>query len=214
MSFQKVALCEARGPLNDLNDKLSGNDGHLWLEGLKRFLRHEDPWLKFGTTIDPIGRWPENPGVIYLRYVSGGKTHEEWFKRLEGMKLVVPRFLMADGLETTSGKDYVIVILKGSLWEDASRTTRNILATAKIRGLAELCPEAALLTVDGIGDTGLRGMGVRRVVSLSDPFSNDRQATSRTLMCLDHEAAHWDAPACLAPDFRWEWSASFAFKLG
>lgn len=41
----RIALCDARGPLNDLNDKLSGEEGKQWLDGLKRFLRKENPWV-------------------------------------------------------------------------------------------------------------------------------------------------------------------------
>lgn len=37
--MSKVALCDVRGPLADLMDKLSGKNGRQWLEALKNFLR-------------------------------------------------------------------------------------------------------------------------------------------------------------------------------
>ena len=40
----RLALCDTRGPLTDLLDKLSGEDGEQWLRGLNKFLRKEDPW--------------------------------------------------------------------------------------------------------------------------------------------------------------------------
>lgn len=40
----RLALCDARGPLADLLDKLSGDDGEVWLRGLNRFLRKEESW--------------------------------------------------------------------------------------------------------------------------------------------------------------------------
>src|SRR3989338_4540991 len=43
----KIALSEARGPLNALNDALSGEDGDQWLAALARFLRKENPWGDF-----------------------------------------------------------------------------------------------------------------------------------------------------------------------
>lgn len=52
-NMAKIALCEARGPLNDLNDKLSGEDGDQWLGALRRFLRKESPWSEVLTTADP-----------------------------------------------------------------------------------------------------------------------------------------------------------------
>ncbi len=41
------ALAEVAGPLKDLAEKLGGEGGEHWLAALKRFLRKEDPWLKF-----------------------------------------------------------------------------------------------------------------------------------------------------------------------
>ncbi len=38
----KVAFCDARGPLNDLNDKISGDQGSGWLDRLKVMLRKND----------------------------------------------------------------------------------------------------------------------------------------------------------------------------
>jgi hypothetical protein len=37
-------LCDGRGPLNDLHDKLAGEAGDEWLGALKRFLRRESVW--------------------------------------------------------------------------------------------------------------------------------------------------------------------------
>ena len=40
----RLALCDARGPLADLLEKLSGEDGEIWLRGLNKFLRKEESW--------------------------------------------------------------------------------------------------------------------------------------------------------------------------
>jgi hypothetical protein len=41
----RLALCDVCGPLNDLTEKLSDvRKGTVWLAGLKRFLRKENPW--------------------------------------------------------------------------------------------------------------------------------------------------------------------------
>ena len=39
-----VALCDARGPLADLNQKLSSKQGNMWLEEFKKFLRGKRCW--------------------------------------------------------------------------------------------------------------------------------------------------------------------------
>lgn len=44
MTDTRLALRDVRGPLNDLNEKLSGEEGHVWLPALNQFLRKENPW--------------------------------------------------------------------------------------------------------------------------------------------------------------------------
>lgn len=44
MSDTQLALHDVRGPLNDLNEKLCGEEGPLWLAAFNRFLRKENPW--------------------------------------------------------------------------------------------------------------------------------------------------------------------------
>ena len=39
-----LALREVRGLLNDLMEKLCGEDSMMWFEALKKFLRKENPW--------------------------------------------------------------------------------------------------------------------------------------------------------------------------
>jgi hypothetical protein len=39
-----ISLCEVRGLINDLMDKLCGKDGRMWLEAFKKFLRMENPF--------------------------------------------------------------------------------------------------------------------------------------------------------------------------
>lgn len=40
----RIALCDASGPLTDLLQKLSGEDGEQWLNDLNKFNRKENPW--------------------------------------------------------------------------------------------------------------------------------------------------------------------------
>jgi len=40
----QLTLYDARGPLIDLTEKLSGEEGSQWLQSLKKFLRKENPW--------------------------------------------------------------------------------------------------------------------------------------------------------------------------
>ena len=40
----RLALSEVQGPLIDLLEKVGGRDGEMWLRGLNKFLRKENPW--------------------------------------------------------------------------------------------------------------------------------------------------------------------------
>lgn len=42
----RLALSDVQGPLIDLLEKVGGRDGELWLRGLNKFLRKENPWEK------------------------------------------------------------------------------------------------------------------------------------------------------------------------
>jgi hypothetical protein len=44
MSDTRLTLPEVRGPLTDLLGKLDGENGGVWLRGLNKFLRKENPW--------------------------------------------------------------------------------------------------------------------------------------------------------------------------
>jgi len=40
----RLPLSETRGPRDELEDRLAGAKGEIWLAALKRFLREENPW--------------------------------------------------------------------------------------------------------------------------------------------------------------------------
>ncbi|NMB91825.1 hypothetical protein GYA37_03190 [candidate division WWE3 bacterium] len=42
----RLTLSEVQGPFIDLLEKIGGRDGELWLRGLNKFLRKENPWEK------------------------------------------------------------------------------------------------------------------------------------------------------------------------
>src|SRR3989338_9464091 len=43
MASTRLALCEVRGLLNDIVDRLSGDEGTMWAEALKKTCRKENP---------------------------------------------------------------------------------------------------------------------------------------------------------------------------
>lgn len=61
-SDTRLALCDVRGPLADLNEKLASENGEVWLAGLSKFLRRENPW--------------EVPAFRYNKQKDGWKLQE------------------------------------------------------------------------------------------------------------------------------------------
>lgn len=59
--MSRLALCDASGPLTDILQKLSGEDGEQWMRALNKMLRKENPWeepvifktIKLGTGLKP-----------------------------------------------------------------------------------------------------------------------------------------------------------------
>ncbi len=53
----EISVRALHGPWSDFMDKLQGDDGRLWFDGFKRFLRKEDPWHTSGPSTDfPVWR--------------------------------------------------------------------------------------------------------------------------------------------------------------
>ena len=65
MTDTRLALCDVRGPLNDLTEKLCGEEGSLWLSGFNKFLRKENPWEQ-GVAVAPfaIATYPKSDPVV------------------------------------------------------------------------------------------------------------------------------------------------------
>lgn len=49
--MSRLALCDASGPLTDLLQKMSGEDGGQWNRALTKFLRKENPWSVWRTVV-------------------------------------------------------------------------------------------------------------------------------------------------------------------
>lgn len=73
-----LALCDVRGLLADLNEKLSGENAGEWHAGLKKFLRKENPW-----EVPSVKQFPQFP--VFKTLTLGGlhKSPKDYHKALE-----------------------------------------------------------------------------------------------------------------------------------
>ncbi|OGY37564.1 MAG: hypothetical protein A3E36_04855 [Candidatus Andersenbacteria bacterium RIFCSPHIGHO2_12_FULL_45_11b] len=78
MTDTRLALCDVRGPLNDLTEKLCGEESEAWLVGLKKFLRKENPWEHALQASSPIAS--ASPTKTYPTPFVPGLT---WKDRIE-----------------------------------------------------------------------------------------------------------------------------------
>lgn len=132
----RIALCEARGPLNDLLYKLSGEEGGKWLHALKQMLREENPW-GVATQDFPI----RQTVMLGTELKSSGSLRMALIK--QGVKCDKHA---DDMLEHLSFGDYpkevsldLVVVSVADLGFRKSQRLQDVYARAKEFGL-ELCP--------------------------------------------------------------------------
>lgn len=76
----RLTLCDARGPLTDLIEKLSGKEGDQWLRELNKMLRKENTWIGHFFAIDRIK--PFNPS----EFIGHGWAIWKGHAKSNGMK--------------------------------------------------------------------------------------------------------------------------------
>jgi len=86
----RIALCDASGPLTDLLQKLSGEEGDSWLPRLNKFLRSQPPLvpadkeplliIPLGTVNVPVVMKSCAPVIIAHIFTS---SFEDWFGEIE-----------------------------------------------------------------------------------------------------------------------------------
>ena len=192
------------GQIEAVINKLGGMDG------VNRFLRGEL------SVSEPTRSWREEDSVIYFSVTSDGTTGEEWITYLEGKGFRVSDYAKSilrspDFKPTPAGTMYHIAVLKGELFSDDNRITKNIRAEAKKRKFITPHPEVACLIRDQFSDEDIKAMGLwyitamhEPIVSAGDPFLLDvaRGAGGR-----------WLGADYGMPDDRWYRANGFAFAV-
>lgn len=163
MSTQ-VSLCDASGPMTDLLQKLSGEDGPNWLRSLNRFLRKENPW-----------------GVAQTFEVTTiGRSGEDSITALEGEGFRVAdhaqELLRSKGFVASNGIVYKLALIMGIEFEDDQRTNAQIRAEATTRGYLNPPIEVAPYVREMFSDEDLEQMGLLALIIMHKPLrdSGDR----------------------------------------
>jgi len=192
------------GQLNAIVKKLGGEEGAL------RFLRGEL------TVSEPVRAWREQGGVIYFSVTSDGTTGEEWIKRLEGKGFRVGGYaedmLRSKDFKPTNGVTTEIAVLKGILFADSERLTKNIRTEADKRKFEKPNAEVACLIREKFTDEEIEAMGLIWIVTMHEPIK-DSDGFPNLLGAYRNDGGRWLRGSWAIPDGRWDRESGFAFVV-
>lgn len=166
MSKEFAAADITLGQMNAIIKKLGGKDGAL------KLLRGE--LLVSG----PFCSWREEDGVVYFSVTSDGTTGPQWVTRLRKKGWVnenARSVLCSKDFKPTCGVTTEVAVLKGKLFKDRQRITKNIRKVAEERKLVIPNAEIACLIREKFTDEEIKAMGLTWIVAMHDPIkdSND-----------------------------------------
>ncbi len=199
MKYSELTL----GKVEAIINKLGG------MEGVEKFLRGEL------TVSEPARTWREQDGVIYFTLPpTDGTAGSQWIERLEkkGFRNSdwAKSILKSEDFKPTSGITYEIAVLKGMLWNDNERTTKNIRAEADKRKWFKPNAEVACLIREMFTDKELEEMGLWWIVTMHEPIK-DSDGDPNLLDAHRYVVGSWLGAAYDEPDFRWYRGLGFAF---
>lgn len=121
-------------------------------------------------------KWTEKDGVIRFSVTSDGTTGEQWVSRLESNGFRVgdytKRALRSKSFKPTNGITYEIAVLKGEIFSDNERITKNIRKDAKNRKLTTPNAEVVCLIREKFSDKELEAMGLYWIVVMHEPIKS------------------------------------------
>ena len=204
MSTEFASSSLTAGQLNAIVKKLGGHDMAL------RFLRDE-------LSVSELTRsWREEDGVIYFSVTSDGTTGEDWIKRLEGNSFRVGDYakqvLRSPDFKPTNGVTTEVAVLKGMLFEDNNRITKEIRAEADKRKLSKPNAEVACLIRENFSDEDIKAMDLIWIVAMHEPIK-DSGGNPSLLNANRCGVGRWLDAYYDGPDNRWDRAYGFAFAV-
>jgi len=125
----------------------------------------------------PVCNWREEDGVIYLTFISNGFTGPEWIEYFEsnGFDLndSTKSALCSDDFKPTEkGTKIEAALLKGMLFKEDDRLTKNICAEADRRGWMKPNAELSCLIRMMFTDKEIEKMGLWAIVGMHEPIKD------------------------------------------
>jgi len=180
------------------------------MDGVTKFLRGEL------IVCEPTCSWREHDGVIYLTVTSDGTTGPEWIDRLikKGRRVgaYAESVLRSVDFKPTTGVTYEIAILKGMLFNDNDRVTKNIRAEAETRKLTVPNTEVACLIRENFSDEEIEAMGLLWITTMHEPIK-DSDGVSRLLSARRRDGGSWLDASYDDPGSGWRRKGGFVFVV-
>jgi hypothetical protein len=159
--------------------------------------------------------WHEEAGVIYFYVTSYGTSGPQWISQLEadGFKLHdrAKCILRSSDFKTTScGTTTKVAVIRGTLFKDKDRVTKNIRTEADRLNFSRPNGDLAGMIRKIFSDEELDAMGLWWIVAMHDPI-NDSDNLPRLLIASrsgEGSSLVTDFPR---PEFRWGPRDGFAF---
>jgi len=167
--------------------------------------------------VERARRWREQDGIIrFTLPPTDGTTGQQWIERLAGKKIQIGdcarSMLLSYDFKPTTGVTTEIAVLKGTLFEDSERITKNILAVAETKKLTKLNAEVACLIREMFTDAEIEEMGLRWIIAMHEPI-NDSDGDPRLLGTSRHDDGPWLDANYDRPGLRWFRDRGFALAV-
>lgn len=193
------------GTIEAIVNKLGG------MKGVERFLCG-----KLAVS-EPTRNWREQDGVIYFTLPpTDNTTGSGWIKRLEKKGFRLSKWakdvLNSPDFKPTNGIISDIAVLKGMLWNDSDRITKNIRAEAEKRNFTKPNAEVACLIREMFSDEELEAIGLWWIVAMHEPIK-DSDGGPDLLGAGRCGGGQWLGAAYGRPVGRWNHDGGFAFVV-
>lgn len=189
--------------------------GHITLGHLEWFTNQSED------TIDSLmarstHSWRKMGDIICFSVRSDGTTGENWIRRLEDRSFRVGNYakqvLRSPDFKPTKGILTEVAVLKGLLFEDNDRTTKNIRAEANKRRLQTPNAELACLIREKFTSKEIEAMGLWDIVVMHEPINNLDGLPHLLYADRGHNERWLHAFDC-RPDSMWPRYDGFAFAI-
>ena len=168
--------------------------------------------------INGIG-WQEEGGLIRTFAIADGTRAAEWVNRLVSNGVHISdaalSLLKSPDFRTTKNGKVEMAIIKGSLFENCDRSTKNVFAEAEKRRFFEPSMDMACLLIEKLSARELELMGLWTIIIMHKPIKGlDGSLALLSINRINHSPQEiYLGTRHFAPTIDWGKESGFAFTV-